>query len=313
MADRVIRRSDLWPLGVLGFILAVTASWWGLALWSVPGAPEWLVRARSVCFNITESGLPDAKGWLLLLGQPPAMVAMLLVGWGAEVRETVGHLASSVRGRALIGATGLLAAGGLTLAGHRVVEARVPAVVIAGAVAVADAPRLERPWPEAEGLVDQRGMPFTKASLGRLPALVTFAFGHCETVCPAVVHEARAARLALALDLPIVVLTLDPWRDTPSRLPGLVEQFQLDPAIDHVVGGPAASVESALDAWGVARARDPRTGDIVHPALVYLVDADGTVAFASTGALADVLCLAGRIGWGEGMPHTEPECGVPAR
>ena len=68
----MIRKQDRWPLGATGFILAVSAAWWGFALFGVAGAPEWVARARAVCFNITETGLPDAKGWLLLLGQPPA-------------------------------------------------------------------------------------------------------------------------------------------------------------------------------------------------------------------------------------------------
>jgi cytochrome oxidase Cu insertion factor (SCO1/SenC/PrrC family) len=293
----LIRRQDLWPLGATGFILAVTASWWALALWSAPGAPEWLERTRSVCFNITESGLPDAKGWLLLLGQPPSMFALLWVGWGQELRASATHLAGSPRGRLLVGTILLLTLGGVSLAGVRVADARVPAVVLPDRVASIERARLDRPWPVADGLVDQRGRPFTRYSDGTGVVLVTFAFGHCETVCPAVVHEARAAREELRPDVAIVVLTLDPWRDTPSRLDGMLTQFRLDPARDLVVGGSVAAVEGALDAWGIARQRDERSGDIVHPTVVYLVETDGTVAFASTGARADIVELAERLGW----------------
>ena len=302
MADRLIRSRDVWPLSALGFILAVTASWWGLALWSVPGAPEWLERTRSVCFNITESGLPDAKGWLLLLGQPPSMVAMLLVGWGKEVRETFRHLASSLGGRVLVASAVLAVACGFALSAVRVAQARLPSVVIAPSPTTTEPLRLDRPWPEAEGLVDQAGRPFTHSALRAGPALVTFAFGHCETVCPAVVHEARAARLSWRTRVPIVVLTLDPWRDTPARLEGLVGQFQLEPGTDLVVGGSIEAVEAALDAWGIARQRNQRTGDIVHPALVYLTESDGTLAYASSGARADLVALGERLGWGSNTP-----------
>ena len=39
-----------------------------------------------------------------------------------------------------------------------------------------------------------------------------------------------------------------------------------------------------LDAWNVARQRNPATGDIAHPALVYMLDAGGTIAFATVAA-----------------------------
>jgi protein SCO1/2 len=298
----MIRRRDAWPLGAIGFILAVTASWWTLALWSAPGAPEWLERTRSVCFNITDSGLPDAKGWLLLLGQPPSMLAILYVGWGREVRESLAHLASSLSGRILVVSFLLLALSGLGFAGLRVAGARLPAVALVGAPASVEHPRLDRSWPELWGLVDDEGDPFTLARLEGRPAMVTFAFGHCATVCPAVVHQARAARMALETDVPIVVLTLDPWRDTPGRLQALKRQFELDRSTDHVVGGPVEVVEAALDAWQIPRERDTRTGDIVHPPLVYLVEGDGTIAYASSGGLEQLVSLAERLGWRTAAP-----------
>jgi cytochrome oxidase Cu insertion factor (SCO1/SenC/PrrC family) len=297
----MIRRQDVWPLGAIGFILAVTASWWTFALWSAAGAPDWLERTRSVCFNITESGLPDAKGWLLLFGQPPTMFALLLVGWGRSVAESVRHLRSSLAGRVLMGGTLALAVCGFVLAGVRVADARLPEVALAGATD-GDQLRLNRPWPEMTELVDQLGGAFSLASLEGRPAMVTFAFGHCETVCPAVVHETRAARLGLDEDVAIVVLTVDPWRDTPSRLESLLGQYELDPSRDHVVSGPVASVLAALDAWDVSTERDERTGDIVHPALVYLVEADGTVVYASGGGLQQSTTLATRLAWRTAAP-----------
>ena len=296
----MIRREDAWPLGAIAFVLAVSAAWWGFALWSVPGAPDWVERARSVCFNLTETGLPDAKGWLLLIGEPPTMLLALFVGWGREVRASVAHLWSSRMGRALELAVAALVLGGLGLAGARVASARLPEVAWGEpGSAPADQPRLERAWPEAAGLVDQMGAPFTLASLAGRPAMVTFAFGHCETLCPVVVHQALGARAELegggADAMSLVVLTLDPWRDTPSRLASLHTQFGLDPERDFVVGGSIEQVESALDGWGVARTRDARTGDIVHAGIVYLVEADGTLAYGVTGGVEQLVRLAERL------------------
>jgi len=288
----MIRRQDVWPLGAIAFILAVTAAWWTLALWSVPGAPDWLERARSVCFNITESGLPDTSGWLLLLGQPPTMLAVLLVGWRAEVAASVRRLFATRGGRATAGATGALLVAGIVLAGMRVADARLPEIQWGTEFSASAVPaRLDRPWPELPALVDQRGEPFDVSRLAGRPALVTFAFGHCETLCPVVVQAARAARESLGEDWAIVVFTLDPWRDTPARLVSLEQAFGLDGRRDFVVGGEVVEVEAALAAWDVAAVRDERTGDVVHPGLVYLVDRRGTVVYLATGGLTQLLDL----------------------
>lgn len=295
-APEALGRRDVWPLAAVGFILVVSVAWWALAFWSVPGAPEWLERTRAVCFNLTETGLPDGKGWLLLLGQPPIMLALLLVGWGPRVRESVGRLLASSGGRlAVLGVVTALFAGAFLVTG-RVLDARAPATAWnVDEPAPETYPRLDRAWPDGEGLVDQAGAPFGLASLEGRPALVTFAFGHCATLCPAVVHQARAARLELEGDWAIVVFTLDPWRDTPGRLPALVEQFELDPDRDFLVSGEVDDVNAVLDAWDIPRERDQKTGDVTHPAMVYLVGPEGAVVYGSSGGIRQLVSLAERV------------------
>lgn len=304
----ILRPQDRWPVGAAAFVLAVSAAWWGFALFAVPGAPDWLDRARAVCFNITESGLPDAKGWLLLIGQPPAMLLALYTGWSRQVRDTCRHFARSHAGRRLITAAGLAVAAFLATAAAQVASLRLPPPALAaGFGTTADQllpetyPRLDRPWPGTEGLVDQRGAAFALESLGGRPAFVTFAFGHCATICPVVVRNSLEARRSLEAhrkaeaETAVVVFTLDPWRDTPSRLPVLAERYGLDPARDFLVGGAPEAVAPVLEALEMAHRRDPRTGDVVHPPLVYLTERDGTLAYASTGATTHLVQLATRI------------------
>ena len=289
-------RRDAWPLGAVGFILAVSAAWWTLALWSVPDAPVWLARARAVCFNITESGLPDGKGWLLLIGQPPAMLAALFVGWGADVRDSFRRLVAVPGGRLTVLGTTVALVTGLSLAGRKVADARLPEVTFGGDEPAPETyPRLDRPWPDAAGLVDQSGEAVELESLAGRPALVTFAFGHCATICPVVVHQARQVRYESGTDLAIVVYTVDPWRDTPARLPALVRQFELDAEADFLVSGSVEDVEAALDLWGIPRERDPQNGDVTHPGIVYLVEPDGTVAYGSTGGVVQMVSLVTRL------------------
>jgi protein SCO1/2 len=293
----MIRREDAFPLAALGFIGLVSAAWWGFALWSVPGAPEWVERARAVCFNITDTGLPGTTGWMLLVGQPPMMAALLWVGWGEQVARTLRHVLSSTGGRIAAGSALGLAVGGLALAGARVADARLPPVAwgVEGPAAAAH-PRLERVWPGTSGLVDQTGSPFGLERLGGRPALVTFAFGHCATLCPVVVEQVKAARERLQGDFALIVFTVDPWRDTPSRLAFLVSQWGLDPSSDLVVSGSIEAVTAALRAWDVPTSRDERTGDVVHAGIVYLAEPDGTLAFVSGGGVEHLVSLGERLG-----------------
>ena len=298
MEGGVIREQDRLPLLAVAVLLGATAAWWALALWPLPTeAPDWLERARSVCFNTTGSGLPDASGWILLVGQPLGMVALLVAGWGERTRNALEHLASSASGRVVVTMTVLVVMGGVGATGARVLTASIPEPTLPEAGDVPDSyPRLDRSWPVVPGLVDQRGRVFSLASLDGRPALLTFGFAHCEAICPLLVASSLEARDRVAgiVDLRVVVLTLDPWRDTPSRLPSIAEQWGVG-SEDLILSGPVDAVENALTAWNVARVRDASTGDVVHPALVYLVEADGTVAYASTGSPDQIEALARRM------------------
>ena len=292
------RRPDVWPLAALGTLIAITAGWWALALWPLPTeAPTWLVRARWVCFNATETGLPERSGWILLIGQPLGMLALLMAGWGERTRLALRHLTSTASGRLLATAIAVVMVGGLGAVGVRVVTTSPVEAALPDSGDTPDTyPRLDRGFPDMAGLVDQSGEAFTLERLGGRPALLTFAFAHCETVCPLVVRSALAARTELAgeRDFAVVALPLDPWRDPPSRLPAMAEQWALAPG-DLVLSGTVEDVERALTAWGVARERDDATGDVSHPALVYLVEPDGTVAYASTGATPQLVALGRRL------------------
>jgi protein SCO1 len=279
----------------LGAILGITAGWWALALWPVAGGgPEWLVRARAVCFGIYESGLPDAGGWVGLIGSPLGMLAVLLVGWGATVRRGLAGLAGSRAGRAALAGSVALVAIGLAGAGARVASAAGGVVLLDDGVGVPDTyPRLDRDAPPL-ALLDQYGGTGTLERFRGRAVLLTFAYAHCATVCPLLVQDALHAQRELAGEPVVLVVTLDPWRDTPARLPHVATTWGLT-GDAYLLGGAVADVEAVLDAWQVPRSRDPRTGEVSHPALTYLIDGDGRIAYASTGARATLAELLRRL------------------
>jgi len=287
-------------LVALAAILVITLLWWGLALWPLPAdAPPWIARARSVCFGTTRTGLPDGTGWMTLIGQP-IMMGMLLVSISGSItlREALGGVTRTRVGRlgfrsvVLLGIVLVIAAGVRVAHGYGLVRPQAPPT--AALVLPTNYPRLDRPAPGL-GLVDQLGDTVTLTQLRGRPVLVTFAYAHCETVCPLVVHEVLRARNRLtALDPAVVVITLDPWRDTPARLPAIAARWRL-PAGARVLGGDVAAVVAELDRWNVPRARELRTGEVTHPNLVYVVDRTGRIVFATIGDADAIEQLVNRL------------------
>ncbi|HEX5634619.1 MAG TPA: SCO family protein, partial [Gemmatimonadales bacterium] len=149
-----------------------------------------------------------------------------------------------------------------------------------GALALEGA-RVDDPVPITP-LVDQHGRAVRPDAFPGRPVLVTFAFAHCETVCPVVVHDVLNARdREPAARAVVLVVTLDPWRDTPSRLPAIADGWGLTGEA-HVLSGDPEVVEQVLTRWRVPRLRSRQTGDVTHPAMVYVVQ-DARIRYALPG------------------------------
>jgi len=94
-------------------------------------------------------------------------------------------------------------------------------------------------------------------------------------------------------DAAMVIITLDPWRDTPSTLARMTETMKL-PANAHILSGPVEAVNKTLDDYAVARQRDEKTGDVVHPAMTYIIDGEGRIAYTFSNAPSSWLAEAVR-------------------
>jgi protein SCO1/2 len=106
-----------------------------------------------------------------------------------------------------------------------------------------------RPIPEVS-LVDQSGQPFTTQSLEGHPTLVFFGFTHCPDVCPTTLARlAKVVKAANIPDLKVLLVSVDPERDTPELLKDYVHAFS--PDFGGVTGKPAEIQRFAKD-FGVA-------------------------------------------------------------
>jgi cytochrome oxidase Cu insertion factor (SCO1/SenC/PrrC family) len=268
-------------LSALSFLFVFTVVWWAFALWpSDADSSAALLRLREVCFGRSDSGLPDARGWLVLIGQPITMGIAVVVVWKESVFGVLRGLVERGWGRA-----GLLAAMAVVTIGLAATSLRVSRALQAstfdpsGALEAVER-RMDAPVPEF-ALVDQAGVLRGAADLQGRPTLLTFAFGHCETLCPIMVGVVTrvAERLRADLGVRVVVITVDPWRDTPGRLPSLADQWNLS-GPDLALSGSIEEVEAALEAFGIGISRDPRTGDVTHPGRILLIDASGQMRYA---------------------------------
>jgi protein SCO1/2 len=276
-------------VAALGAIGAVTVVWWALALWPVgPLAPDWILRTRLVCFGAARTGLPDAGGWLLLIGQPAGMLLVLIAVWPAELKTGLAGLMTRVSGQIGAGVVGALLTAGLVGVAARVARAGgEPFSTGTGAGLAGQLTRVDDAAP-AMALVDETGRTVSLEMYRGRPVLVTFAYAHCDTVCPVLVSDVLAAAgRATGAPPAVLIVTLDPWRDTPSRLAAIRSAWRLT-GDAHVLSGAPDVVDRVLNAWRIPRARNERTGDLSHPSLVYVIGVDGRVTYVVTGG-ADVI------------------------
>ncbi len=278
------RTSSWLPLGLLGAWLAITMGWWALAFTAItPATPFWLARAQSVCFGTLANGLPDTYGWMKLIVPPLVLLSMLTVVHGAAWPPALAGLWRRAAGKAVFAAVLalLLVQGGWVVsrvqAGLAIDTART-VLPVAREPLPEHYPRRNLPAPPI-ALVDQHGASFSLERLRGEVVLLTFAFGHCTATCPLTVRSmVLAAQQETEHALRPVIVTLDPWRDTPGALKGIARKWEL-PEAGRMLTGPVSAVLDVLRRYEMVWERDERTGDIAHPPLVYVIDPAGRIAY----------------------------------
>lgn len=268
------------PALLLGLWLTSTLVWWAFAFMPLPSEPPaWLTAARIACFGPMETGLPGAAGWMMLVLAPLSFLVAIVVLWGSELPSSLKQAARSQSARGLFAVLALT-----TIAEGVWVIQRVQAAW--AVTAWSPSPLADAALPEAYPLqtapaprftlVDQHGAAVSLAGLRGRPVVLTFVFAHCQTMCPFIVATLKRAAPEGAK---VLLVTLDPWRDTPSSLAGIARQWEL-PAAFHVLSSRTASdVLRVAEAYGVSFQRNDKTGDIVHPGLVFVIDADGRLGY----------------------------------
>ena len=246
-------------------------SWVLLALAPAPeSSPEWLLITREVCFGSLPQTLPSLQGWISLAAPIPMFLALLAL-YGGELKGQLVRLPRTLQAALLL--LPILTVGYAAL---RVVqEAPRQAELAVSPPLSPEYPELRLQCPDFI-LEDQFGKAFGKGQFQGKVTVVTFAYAHCETVCPALLETLRQL-----VGVDKAVVTLDPWRDTCGNLSSIANSWELG-SDTKVLSGEPEQVARLTSAWSVPVSRDEKTGEIFHPALVFIVGSDGNVLYGFT-------------------------------
>lgn len=261
---------------------AVTMLWWAMAFW--PSSAGWVPQMQAICFGIAKSGLPEPYGWVNLIGAPILLLAFMLITWGSEIGDLGRFFFGGWSGRIVLVLMLLSATSEALWVKNRIHEEmarqwRAP-TFDRDEHLPENYPRLNREA-FAFQLVNQEGKATDLKDLRGKDIVLTFAFAHCHTVCPMVVRNVLDAHKEFSngkTDLRTLIVTLDPWRDTPSTLPDLAKAWEL-PSGAYVLSGSIDAVTATLKGYNIPFDRNLKTGDVSHPPLVFLIDKEGRIAY----------------------------------
>jgi protein SCO1/2 len=153
-------------------------------------------------------------------------------------------------------------------------------------------------------LVDQDGRPTDQSVLNGKWSAVFFGYTACPDFCPNTLQTLQAATQTLgpaAKDLQVVLITVDPARDTPEVLKAYLDGYEF-PGGAKALTGTEAQIDAATKAWRVYRkkAAPPETSGgqggheghqghqgylVDHTTVVYLVNPQGRFVEVLSGGL----------------------------
>lgn len=140
--------------------------------------------------------------------------------------------------------------------------------------------RLEKPTEFV--LTDQGGATYHYTPASGTIRLIFFGYTSCPDFCPTTLSKIEKA--VTSLNLPsaerpeILFISIDPERDTPTRLKTYVQAFHLP---IRALTGKKAELDPIAKMFGTYYRIEKKNGETVvdHSTYVYLVDPEGTVRY----------------------------------
>ncbi len=112
------------------------------------------------------------------------------------------------------------------------------------------------------------------------PQLVAMFYTSCQYICPLIIDSARAVERALDASqrshLRVLLISMDPKRDTPAALSKVMQQRHLDAARWTLASPDPADVRAVAGVLGV-RYRALADGEFNHTSALVLLDGEGRI------------------------------------
>ena len=134
--------------------------------------------------------------------------------------------------------------------------------------------------------VTQRGDSVRLADLAGPVRIVAMVYTECRATCPLIVADLRRILAAVPdarrADVGVVLVSLDPQRDTPGRLAEWAEETRLDPAQWTLLNGSDANVRELAATLDVRYQAQP-DGEVAHTNAIHVLNERGAVVHRQTG------------------------------
>jgi protein SCO1/2 len=129
-------------------------------------------------------------------------------------------------------------------------------------------------------LTDQHGVSRDWRNRRGKPQVVAMFYTSCQYICPLIVDSGKAIEHALTptelARVQILLISMDPKRDTPTALMSVVSKRKLDDARWTLASPKMDNVRSVAGVLGV-RYRPLADGEFNHTSALVLLDADGRI------------------------------------
>ena len=129
-------------------------------------------------------------------------------------------------------------------------------------------------------LTDQQGRTRDWGARRGRPQLVSMFYTSCKYICPLIIDSAKGIEHALTpaerARLGILLISMDPARDTPAALKRVFDKRKLDARTWSLASPPAEQVRPVSGVLGI-RWRALADGEFNHTSALVLLDADGRV------------------------------------
>lgn len=129
-------------------------------------------------------------------------------------------------------------------------------------------------------LTDSNGQTRDWRALRGKTQLVTMFYTSCKFICPLIIESGKAVERQLTpaqqKRLGIVMISMDPARDTPAALKKIADQRKLDGSRWTLASPRSGDVRAVASVLGI-RYRQLADGEFNHSSVLILVDAEGRI------------------------------------